>query len=71
MPDKSLDQLSVQIYSTNTEVVAVLASQNDSTVDLSLRTVNVPKTKDGLGFSIKVCLFLNLCLTTKQIGWNR
>lgn len=47
------DQLSVQIYSTNTEVVAVLASQNDSTVDLSLRTVNVPKTKDGLGFSIK------------------
>jgi hypothetical protein len=58
------DQVTIQVHVSNADLVVstVAITQADSTLELALRTVNVPKAKEGLGFSIKVS---NFVLSTK------
>lgn len=53
---QNLDQLTIQVNKQNLDDIASLCgiTQTDLSVDSTLRTVNVEKTKEGIGLSIKV-----------------
>lgn len=62
------DQLTIEINKQNSDDIASLCglTQADSSFDSTLRTVNVEKTKEGIGLSIKVFIKYFYTITDKR-----